>query len=193
MKHGNIVVMAMRPYDEVSGPMYTVSSVSWYGIFCLAPYKHGNAETVEASYKINLKPMNGYEDLFPSRAWYTDIFNGHRRYKEFDAITEYAKAEGFCKVQNDRLTLLRTIMRNPEQHIWFKDTKNDVHCFYYDSSMDRFYEKENGHIATDEDNNINYATVDDMEKIMFEIDWEYNKPMELRYNKWYKRLFSFLF
>ena len=33
-----------------------------------------------------------------------------------------------------------------------------------------------------------YASQQEMEKIMFEIDWEYNEPMKIKYNSFIKQI-----
>lgn len=187
--------MQMRPYDNICGPFYPESYIPWYGIFQMKQYKAGIGieDTVEDSFKVDLVPSRISKDLFPSRSWYTDIFTGYYRpYKEFDAINEAYKAEGFCQVQNERLRMLREIKANPDKHICFIDTKNVKHNFYYDAKSSKYYEMENGALVADE-NGMIYADEREMEEIMFKIDWEYSLPMKVKYNSIWKHIKHILF
>ena len=189
MKYGNFVVLQMKPYEERFGCFYSVAKETWYGVFEMKPYNKGIGvkDTVEKSYKVDLIAALNSKDFFPSLSWYTDIFTC-RCYKEFDYVNESFKADGFCKIQNERLKMLRDIKSNPDTHIWFKDTKGNVHQFFYNPVNEHYYEVENGEKAVDEDGSMLYASQQEMEKIMFEIDWEYNEPMKIKYNSFIKQI-----
>ena len=190
MKHGNFVVLQMRPYEQCFGCFYSVAKETWYGVFEMKPYNKGIGveDTVEKSYKVDLVASGISKDLFPSRSWYTDIFNGlNKPYKEFDCVNEVFKADEFCRIQNERLKMLRDIKSNPDTHIWFKDNKGSIHQFFYNPDNGFYYEMENGEKVVDEDGML-YASEHEMEKIMFEIDWEYTEPMKIKYNSFFKQI-----
>lgn len=189
MKYGNYVVLQMRPYDTVLGPFYSVSEETWYGVFEMKPYNKGIGvqDTVEDSYKVDLVASRNSKGIFPSRSWYTCIFS-YGLYKEFDSTNNEAfKSVGFCQIQNERLKMLRDIKKNPDKHIWFKDTKGCVHEFFYCPDRNLYYECENGLKVADEDG-IVYASDIEMERIMFSIDTEYSEPMKIKYNSFWKYL-----
>ena len=83
--------------------------------------------------------------------------------------------------------MLRDIKSNPDTHIWFKDNKGSIHQFFYNPDNGFYYEMENGEKVVDEDGML-YASEHEMEKIMFEIDWEYTEPMKIKYNSFFKQI-----
>ena len=59
---------------------------------------------------------------------------------------------------------------------------------FYNPVNEHYYEVENSEKTIDEDGSILYASQQEMEKIMFEIDWEYNEPMKIKYNSFIKQI-----
>lgn len=184
MKYGNLVVTKMRPYESITfGCFYSVANEPIYGVFCMNEYNRGIGieSTVEKSYKVDLIPVRESENQFPERSWYTDIFSRGMLFKEFDCVSEANKADAFCKIQNDRLAMLREIKNNPNKHIYFTDTKGVKHEFYYNPENNSFFELADGVMCVDEDG-MAYASEREMEHILFNLDWEYTEQLTVKFN-----------
>lgn len=109
------------------------------------------------------------KDLFPDNTVTTDIEFSHN-IKFFDCVEEAFKADGFCRIQNERLAMLREIKSNPNEHIYYKHTNGTVREFFYDSDMECFLEAHNGEYVFDI-KGIHIITEQEMKQILFDIDW----------------------
>lgn len=188
MKYGNYIVTLACPYVSKAFGIYTTGDEPVYGVFQLTKYHNGIGieETVEKSYKVDLIPALSSKSLFPERSRYVCDLN-YTNIKEFDCVNEVYKARVFCKVQNERLFMMREIKKNPDKHIHFKDTKGVIHQFFYNKDNDKYYEVANGEKAVDEDGMF-YISEWEMRKILFNIDWEYPEPMKVKYNSFWKMI-----
>ena len=190
MAQGDFIVIKARPYESVTGFMYSVSDTPMYGVFLMKYYPVGaNLEEIEKSFKITLVPALTYKYMFPQNSYYcSDIFNDYYKcYKEFESGKNIDEVIDFCNVQNARLNMIREIKENHNKCLYFNDISGDVHKFFYDTENKRYFETVNDKNVCDEDE-IKYISEKEMEKIMFDLHYK-NTTVKIGYTSFINKLF----